>query len=187
MKKLRWNGRWRRWVTQWCQVSFPRKALSGTGAGSSLPGPIPWDVTLLWVQIPGLDFSQPLIPRFKVGRSSFRSKSRPGACVILCEPACRGCEGAPGWAAWGLLLPCCPFVRALCGDGRGLSRLHPRCLLCSACHGRECWVKDVMNFSRFFLEELFNFPIAQVVHRLFPLAKVLLDSFFSSYLIDYNF
>ena len=44
-----------------------------------------------------------------------------------------------------------------------------------------------MNFSRFFLEELFNFPIAQVVHRLVPLAKVLLDSFFSSYLIDYNF
>lgn len=36
-----------------------------------------------------------------------------------------------------------------------------------------------MNFSRFFLEELFkNFPIAQVVNRLLPLAKVLCDSFF---------
>lgn len=44
-----------------------------------------------------------------------------------------------------------------------------------------------MNFSRFFLEELLkNFPIAQVVNRLLPLAKVLHDSF-SSYLIGYTF
>lgn len=165
------------------------KALCWTGAGSSLPGPIPWDVTLLWVRIPGLDFSQPLFPHFKAGRSSFCSKSLPSTCFNLCEPACHvAVQAPPGKRCWG----CCPclvarFVRALGGDGPGLSLLHPGCLLCSVCCGRECWVKDVTNFSRFFLEELFNFPIAQVVNRLLPLNRVLLDSFFSLYLIDYNF
>lgn len=156
------------------------KALSGSWAGSSLPGPVPWDVTLLWVQIPELDFLQPLFPHFKVGRSSFRRKSLPSTCINLCEPTCRvAVKPTPRQWCWGLLLRLLPPSWALGRDNPGLSLLHPGCLLCSACRWRECWIKDVMNFSRFFLEELFkNFPIAQVVNRLLPLAKVLRDSFF---------
>lgn len=160
-------------------------ALSGSWAGSSLPGPVPWDVTLLWVQIPKLDSLNLCFLILKWGEAHFVGKVCLVRALIFVNPLAVRLWRLPlrQWC-WGSVAP---FMRALGGDGPGLYLLHPGCLLCSACRWRECWIKDVMNFSRFFLEELLkNFPIAQVVNRLLPLAKVLHDSF-SSYLIGYTF
>ena len=184
MKKLRWNWRWRRWITQQCRVRFPMRSLGlELGLLSQGLSPEMWHCSgFRFRNLTSLNLCFLIL---KWGEAHFVGKVCLVRALIFVNPLAVRLWRLPlrQWC-WGSVAP---FMRALGGDGPGLYLLHPGCLLYSACRWRECWIKDVMNFSRFFLEELLkNFPIAQVVNRLLPLAKVLHDSF-SSYLIGYTF
>lgn len=109
MKKLRWNWRWRRWITQQCRVRFPMRSLGlELGLLSQGLSPEMWHCSgFRFRNLTSLNLCFLIL---KWGEAHFVGKVCLVRALIFVNPLAVRLWRLPlrQWC-WGLLLRCCPL------------------------------------------------------------------------------